>query len=65
MYGVFCPFVHLSQVSPVQFHLYTMILQISSLSSESKAARGKSNLGSDDCTGLVKHFLENSREQSL
>ena len=45
-------FVHLAQVSPVQFHLYT----ISSLSSESKAAQGRSNLDSVNCTGSGEMF---------
>ena len=49
-------FVHLFQVSPMQFHLYTMILQFNSLYSESKAAQGRSNLGSVDCTGLDETF---------
>ena len=62
VYAVY--FVRLSQVSPVQFHLHNDSA-ISTMSSESKAARGRSNLGSVNCAGLVKHFLENSYEQSL
>ena len=59
-------FVHLSQVSPMQVHLYTMILQFPPLFSEkSKAALGRSNLGSGDCTESDEVFLENSHEQSL
>ena len=61
MYMVY--FVLLSQVSPMQFHLYTMILQFPPFLLIQK------QLGEDliwaTAKGQMEHFLENSNEQSL
>ena len=53
VYGVFCPFV--SGVSSAVSSVHNDSA-ISSLSSESKAAQGRSNLGSVNCTGLDGAF---------
>ena len=53
VYGVFCPFV--SDVSSAVSSVHN-ISAIFSLSSESKAAQGRSNLGSVDCTGSGETF---------
>ena len=58
-------FVHLSQVSPVQFHLYTMILQFPPCLLNQKQLEEDLIWAVSTAQGLVKHFLENSHEQSL
>ena len=58
-------FVHLSQVSPMQVHLYTMILQFH------PCLLNQKQLGEDliwavvTAQGQMRCFLENSCEQSL
>ena len=58
-------FVHLSQVSPVQFHLYTMILQFPPCLLNQKQLEEDLIWAVSTAQGLVKRFLENSCEQSL
>ena len=58
-------FVRLSQVSPVQFHLYTMILQFSPCLLNQKELTVDLIWAVLTAQGLVKCFLENSHEQSL
>ena len=57
-------FVHLFQVSPVQFHLYTMVLQFPPCLPNQKQLKEDLIWAVLTAQGLVKHFLENSREQS-
>ena len=63
VYTVF--FVHLSRVSPVQFHLYTMILHFPPCLLNQKQLEEDLIWAVSTAQGLVKCFLENSREQSL
>ena len=58
-------FVHLPQVSPVQFHLYTMILQFLPCLLNQKQLKEDLIWAVLTAQGLVKHFLEYSDEQSL
>ena len=55
-------FVHLFQVSPVQFHLYTMILQFPPCPLDQKQLKEDLIWAVLTAQGLVKHFLENSHE---
>ena len=61
-------FPHFPQVSPVvQFHLYTMILQFPPCLLILNRKKFEEDLiwAMSIAQGLVKHFLENSCEQSL
>ena len=58
-------FVHLSQASPVQFHLYTMILQFPPCLLNQKQLKEDLIWAVTTAQDLVKRFLENSHEQSL
>ena len=59
-------FVHFFQVSPVlQFHLYTMILQFPPCLLIQKQLKEDLIWAVLTAQGLVKHFPENSHEQSL
>ena len=58
-------FVHLSQVSPVHLHLYTMILQLPPCLLNQKQLKEDLIWAESTAQGLVKCFLENSHEQSL
>ena len=64
VYAVY--FVHLSQVSPMQVHLYTVILQFPPcLVKNQKQLREDLIWAVATAQGQMKCFLENSREQSL
>ena len=58
-------FVHFPQVSPVQFLLYTVILQFPPCLLIKKQLKEDLIWAVSTAQGLVKHFLENSHEQSL
>ena len=58
-------FAHLSQVSPVQFHLYTMILQFPPCLLNQKQLKEDLIWAVLTAQDLVKRFLENCHEQSL
>ena len=58
-------FVHLFQVSPVQFHLYAMILQFPPCLLNQKQLKEDLIWAVSTAQGQMEHFLENSREQSL
>ena len=57
-------FVDFSQVSPVQFHLYAMILQFPPCPLNQKQLKEDLIWAVSTAQGLVKHFLENSHEQN-
>ena len=63
MYTVY--FVHLSQVSPMQFHQYTMIVQFPPHFLNQKQLKEDLIWAVSTAQGLVKHFLGNSHGQSL
>ena len=63
MYMVY--FVHLYQVSPVQVHLYTMILQFPPCLLNQKQFEEDLIWAVVTAQGQIKYFLENSHEQSL
>ena len=63
MYMVYS--VLLSQMSPVQFHLYTMILQFLPCLLNQKQLKEDLMWAVSTAQGWMEHFLKNSHEQSL